>query len=132
MLETVGLVSSSSAGSAASSPSKTGRRALGRTASFGVVKGAATGQGIKLMETIRADEDLLRGLGVTDGSSDGDVPEEVRAIRAWECGCRSGVVTCSATLSSLSRTFSDIDKGNIHDIVLVGVRSYYPYREALV
>jgi cell division control protein 6 len=83
MLETVGLVSSSSAGSAASSPSKTGCRALGRAASFGVVKGAVTGQDIKLTETIRAD----RGLGVTDGSSDGDIrEEEVRAIWARECG----------------------------------------------
>jgi cell division control protein 6 len=86
MLETVGLVSSSSAGSAASSPSKTGRRTLGRAASFGVMKGAAAGQDIKLTETIRADE-VLRGLGVTDGSSDGDVrEEEVRAIWARECG----------------------------------------------
>jgi cell division control protein 6 len=79
MLETVGLVSWSSAGSAAS-PSKTGRRALGRAASFGVVKGAVAGQDIKLMETIHADE-VLRG------SSDGDVREEVvRAIWAQECG----------------------------------------------
>jgi cell division control protein 6 len=85
MLETVGLVSWSSAGSAAS-PSKTGRRALGRAASFGVVKGAVAGQDIKLTETIRADE-VLRGLGVIDGASDGDVREEVvRAIWAWECG----------------------------------------------
>jgi cell division control protein 6 len=75
MLEIVGLVSSSSAGSAASSPSKTGRRALGQAASFGVVKGAAAGQDIKLTETIRADE-VLRGLGITDGSSDGDVRED--------------------------------------------------------
>jgi hypothetical protein len=59
MLETVGLVSSSSAGSADSSPSKTGRRALGRAASFGVVKGAAAGQDIKLMETIRVGEVLV-------------------------------------------------------------------------
>jgi cell division control protein 6 len=66
MLEIVGLVSSSSAGSAASSPSKTGCRALGRAASFGVVKAAVAGQDIKLTETIRADE-VIRGLGVTDG-----------------------------------------------------------------
>jgi cell division control protein 6 len=61
MLETVGLVSSSSAGNAASSLSKTGRRALGWAASFGVVKGAVAGQDIKLMETIRVDE-VLCGL----------------------------------------------------------------------
>ncbi|KAJ8591042.1 hypothetical protein M405DRAFT_814937 [Rhizopogon salebrosus TDB-379] len=86
MLETVGLFSSSSAGSAASSPSKTGRRALGRVASFGVVKGAAASQDIKLTETIRTDE-VLRGLRVTDGSSDGNVrEEEVRAIWVRECG----------------------------------------------
>ncbi|KAJ8580090.1 hypothetical protein M405DRAFT_834919 [Rhizopogon salebrosus TDB-379] len=58
-----------------------------RTALFGVVNGAASGQDIKLTETIRADE-VLRGLGVTDGSSDGDVrEEEVKAIWARECGC---------------------------------------------
>jgi cell division control protein 6 len=50
-----------------------------------VVKGAAAGQDIKLTETIHADE-VLRGLVVTDGSSDGDVrEEEVRAIWAREC-----------------------------------------------
>jgi cell division control protein 6 len=61
MLETVGLVSSRSTGSTASSPSKTGRRALGWAASFGVVKGAVAGQDLKLMETIRVDE-VLCGL----------------------------------------------------------------------
>jgi cell division control protein 6 len=49
------------------------------------MKGAAAGQDIKLTETIHADE-VLRGLVVTDGSSDGDVrEEEVRAIWAREC-----------------------------------------------
>jgi cell division control protein 6 len=38
------------------------------------VKGAAAGQDIKLTETIHTDE-VLRGLVVTDGSSDGDVRE---------------------------------------------------------
>ncbi|OJA14500.1 hypothetical protein AZE42_04454 [Rhizopogon vesiculosus] len=83
MLETVGLVSSSSA-CIATSPSKTSRRA-GRTASFGVVK-AAAGQDIKLAETVRTDE-VLRGLGVSDGSPECDVrEEEVKAIWARECG----------------------------------------------
>ncbi|KAG1777549.1 P-loop containing nucleoside triphosphate hydrolase protein [Suillus placidus] len=87
MLETIGLVASRSARMTTASPSKTGRRALGRAASFGgVAKGAAAGQGIKLAETIRADE-VLRGLGVTDGSAASDVrDEEVRAIWARECG----------------------------------------------
>ncbi|KAG0703233.1 P-loop containing nucleoside triphosphate hydrolase protein [Suillus ampliporus] len=87
ILETVGLVSSSSACVATPSPSKTGRRAFGRAASFGgVAKGAAAGQNIKLAETIRTDE-VLRGLGVADDSPDGDVrEEEVRAIWARECG----------------------------------------------
>ncbi|OAX44149.1 P-loop containing nucleoside triphosphate hydrolase protein [Rhizopogon vinicolor AM-OR11-026] len=84
MLETVGLVSSSSA-CIATSPSKTGRRA-GRTASFGIVKAAAAGQDIKLAETVRTDE-VLRGLGVSDGSPECDVrEEEVKAIWARECG----------------------------------------------
>jgi cell division control protein 6 len=53
---------------------------------FGVVKGAVAGQDIKPTETIRADE-VLRGLGVTDGSSEGYIrEEEVRAIWARECG----------------------------------------------
>ncbi|KAG2126975.1 P-loop containing nucleoside triphosphate hydrolase protein [Suillus bovinus] len=87
MLETIGLVVSRSARVTAASPSKTGRRALGRAVSFGgVVKGATTGQNVKLAETIRADE-VLRGLGVTDDSAASDVrEEEVRAIWARECG----------------------------------------------
>ncbi|KAG2150816.1 P-loop containing nucleoside triphosphate hydrolase protein [Suillus clintonianus] len=87
MLETIGLVSSRSTRMATASPSKIGRRALGRAASFGgVAKGAAAGQDIKLAETIRADE-VLRGLGVADGSTASDVrEEEVRAIWARECG----------------------------------------------
>lgn len=87
MLETLGLVASRSVRMATASPSRTGRRALGRAASFGgAAKGAAAGQDIKLAETIRADE-VLRGLGVTDGSAASDVrEEEVRAIWARECG----------------------------------------------
>ncbi|KAG1742909.1 P-loop containing nucleoside triphosphate hydrolase protein [Suillus lakei] len=87
MLETTGLVSSRSTRTETASPSKTGRRTVGRAASFGgVAKGAAAGQDIKLAETIRADE-VLRGLGVTDGSPTSDVrEEEVRAIWARECG----------------------------------------------
>ncbi|KAG2148318.1 P-loop containing nucleoside triphosphate hydrolase protein [Suillus cothurnatus] len=87
MLETIGLVASRSARMATASPSKTGRRALGRAASFGgAAKGVAAGQDIKLVETIRADE-VLRGLGVTDHSAVSDVrEEEVRAIWARECG----------------------------------------------
>lgn len=87
MLETIGLVASRSARMATASPSRTGRRALGRAVSFGgVAKGTAAGQDIKLAETTRADE-VLRGLGVTDGSAASDVrEEEVRAIWARECG----------------------------------------------
>ncbi|KAG1866705.1 hypothetical protein F4604DRAFT_1778415 [Suillus subluteus] len=87
MLETIGLVASRSARMSTASPSKTGRRAFSRAASFGgAAKGAAAGQDIKLAETIRADE-VLRGLGVTDGSAASDVrEEEVRAIWARECG----------------------------------------------
>ncbi|KAG1807640.1 P-loop containing nucleoside triphosphate hydrolase protein [Suillus subaureus] len=87
MLETIGLVASRSAHMTTASPSKTGRRALSRAVSFGgAAKGAAAGQDIKLAETIRADE-ILRGLGVADGSAASDVrEEEVRAIWARECG----------------------------------------------
>ncbi|KAG2032452.1 P-loop containing nucleoside triphosphate hydrolase protein [Suillus americanus] len=87
MLETIGLVASRSTRMTTASPSKTGRRALSRAVSFGgAAKGAAAGQDIKLAETIRADE-VLRGLGVTDGSAASDVrEEEVRAIWARECG----------------------------------------------
>ena len=86
MLETVGLVSLSSASMTTSSPSKSGRRALGRTVSFGgVAKGAAAGQDIRLVQTIRMDE-VLRGLGITDHPTNDDVrEEEVRAIWAREC-----------------------------------------------
>lgn len=87
MLETIGVVASRSTRMATASPSRTGRRALGRAVSFGgVAKGAAAGQDIKLAETVRADE-VLRGLGLTDGSAASDVrEEEVRAIWARECG----------------------------------------------
>lgn len=87
MLETIGLVASRSTRMATASPSRTGRRALGRAVSFGgVAKGAAAGQDIKLAETVRVDE-VLRGLGLTDGSTASDVrEEEVRTIWARECG----------------------------------------------
>ena len=87
MLETVGLVSLSSTSMTTSSPSKSGHRALGRTVSFGgVAKGAAAGQDIRLVQTIRMDE-VLRGLGITDHPTNDDVrEEEVRAIWARECG----------------------------------------------
>lgn len=82
MLEGIGLVSvSSSIGS--SSPVKGGKRAFGRSASFGsgANKGGSTGE-VKLGGGVWADE-VLRGLGAgsTDPEPSGDIrEEEVRDI----------------------------------------------------
>lgn len=81
VLETSGLVASSTSYSTAASPSKSGRRGFGRTASFGgMAKGAAAGQDIRIADTVRTDE-VLRGLGVADALEITDPrEEEVRAI----------------------------------------------------
>ncbi|KIJ67681.1 hypothetical protein HYDPIDRAFT_25160 [Hydnomerulius pinastri MD-312] len=87
ILETSGLVSSSTSCSAITSPSKSGRRGFGRTTSFGTPgKGAAAGQDIKLVDSIRVDE-MLRGLGVDTTAEVADPrEEEVRAIWVRENG----------------------------------------------
>jgi cell division control protein 6 len=86
MLETVGLVALSSAGGTPGSPSKSGRRALGRAASFGGAKTtvAAGAQEARIADGVRLDEVLL-GLGCTGGQLDtpaGADPreEELRAL----------------------------------------------------
>ncbi|KAG9220513.1 hypothetical protein CCMSSC00406_0003969 [Pleurotus cornucopiae] len=89
LLEGVGLISSTgslSCLSVASTPSKTGRRNFGRTASFGGM-GKAQGSGgtVQLVEGVRLDE-VLRGLGVNNTNNEttnDDVDpreEEVRII----------------------------------------------------
>ncbi|KAH0827748.1 P-loop containing nucleoside triphosphate hydrolase protein [Lanmaoa asiatica] len=81
VLETSGIVSSSNPCSAILSPSKSGRRGVGRTSSFGSPsKGAAFGQEIKLVDSLRVEE-VLRGLGLDAASTNTDPrEEEVRAI----------------------------------------------------
>ncbi|KAH7913453.1 P-loop containing nucleoside triphosphate hydrolase protein [Hygrophoropsis aurantiaca] len=88
MLETVGLLSAPVAGSASvtSTPSKSGRRGFGRSASFGgTAKASGACQEIKLMETVRLDE-VLRGLGIEGSQADAGhaLEEEVKAIWARE------------------------------------------------
>ena len=61
MLETLGIVGKESTGP--STPSKTGRRALGRSISFSCGTKASTSSVIAFVEGVRTDE-LLRGLGV--------------------------------------------------------------------
>lgn len=81
VLETSGLISSSTCSSVAS-PSKSGRRGFGRSTSFGVMaKGTAAGQDIRIADAVRIDE-ILRGLGVADPHAEITDPreEEVRAI----------------------------------------------------
>ncbi|KAI6032639.1 P-loop containing nucleoside triphosphate hydrolase protein [Pisolithus orientalis] len=82
VLETSGLISSSTSCSAVASPSKSGRRGFGRSTSFGAMaKSAAAGQDIRIADTVRIDE-VLRGLGVADSHAEITDPreEEVRAI----------------------------------------------------
>ncbi|KAH7927512.1 P-loop containing nucleoside triphosphate hydrolase protein [Leucogyrophana mollusca] len=88
MLETVGLLSAPTAGSLSgpSTPSKSGRRGFGRSASFGgATKGAGATQEIKLVDSVRLDE-VLRGLGIVGAHSDANHAreEEVKAIWARE------------------------------------------------
>ncbi|CAA7260582.1 unnamed protein product [Cyclocybe aegerita] len=86
VLEGVGLVSLSSSllSSTSASPSK-GKRAFGRSASFGGglgKNGAGAVGDVRLVEGLWADE-ILRGLGVTADASPADArEEEVRGI--WE------------------------------------------------
>ncbi|KAG6334201.1 hypothetical protein ID866_4886 [Astraeus odoratus] len=86
ILETSGLVSSSTSCSSIGSPSKSGRRGFGRSTSFGAMaKGAAAGQDIRIADAVRTDE-ILRGLGVVELHAEIADPreEEVRAIWARE------------------------------------------------
>ncbi|KAI9572037.1 P-loop containing nucleoside triphosphate hydrolase protein [Boletus coccyginus] len=81
VLETSGIVSSTVPCSTILSPSKSGRRGVGRTSSFGSPsKGAALSQEIQLADSLRVEE-VLRGLGVDATSTNTDPrEEEVRAI----------------------------------------------------
>ncbi|KAL4080073.1 hypothetical protein V8B97DRAFT_689336 [Scleroderma yunnanense] len=81
VLETSGLVASSTSYSTAASPSKSGRRGFGRAASFGAMtKGAAAGQDIRIADAVRIEE-ILRGLGISESLETTDPrEEEVRAI----------------------------------------------------
>lgn len=81
VLETSGIVSSSVPCSTIHSPSKSGRRGVSRTSSFGSPsKGAAFSQEIKLVDSLRVEE-VLRGLGLDATSTSTDPrEEEVRAI----------------------------------------------------
>ncbi|KAH9949632.1 P-loop containing nucleoside triphosphate hydrolase protein [Amylocystis lapponica] len=89
MLETVGLVTLGAAcASQPGTPSKSGRRAFGRAASFNVGGAKAGGQDVRFVEGVRLDE-VARGLGVplagaaVQQEAEADVrEEEVRAI--WE------------------------------------------------
>jgi len=82
MLETLGIVGQESNGP--STPSKTGRRALGRSTSFSCGTKANTLSAVAFTEGVRTDE-LLRGLGVGEQaiveSKEMDTQqEELRAI----------------------------------------------------
>ena len=81
VLETSGIVTSTVPCSTILSPSKSGRRGVSRTSSFGSPsKGAALCQEIKLVESLRVEE-VLRGLGVDVTTTSTDPrEEEVRAI----------------------------------------------------
>ncbi|KAF8135568.1 hypothetical protein EV363DRAFT_1320943 [Boletus edulis] len=82
VLETSGIVSLSTPCSMMLSPSKSGRRGVSRTSSFGSPsKGTAFTQEIQLVDSLRVEE-VLRGLGMDAAASTNTDPreEEVRAI----------------------------------------------------
>lgn len=83
MLETVGLISTSSTGKVPGSPSKSGRRGFSRTASFGTGSMLSGGKEIRFVEGLRAEE-VIKGLGINSGTTDKcatDIKEEeVRSI----------------------------------------------------
>lgn len=107
VLETVGLVNLSSSSSPVSmtSPSK-GRRAFGRSASFGGLGGKAAAGGsadVSLVEGARVEE-LLRGLGVNVAVEEASVEEEeVRGIWERESKRMAREVSSSANLKSPSK-----------------------------
>lgn len=82
MLETLGIVEKHSAGP--STPSKTGRRTLGRSTSFSAVAKANASSAVTFVEGVRTEE-ILRGLGVcqqalTEGEDVDAQQDELRAI----------------------------------------------------
>lgn len=84
LLETVGLVELSGAASIPSTPTKSGKRGLARTVSFGGIAripGGTTTQEVKFVEGIRMDE-VCRGLGILDNApaTEDVMEEEVRVI----------------------------------------------------
>ncbi|KAI0342036.1 P-loop containing nucleoside triphosphate hydrolase protein [Trametopsis cervina] len=83
MLETVGLIQLSSLSSSPRTPTKSAKRSLSRTASFGTGPNKG-GQEVTFVEGVRVEE-VRRGLGIEDAplQDKGDVmAEELRAI--WE------------------------------------------------
>lgn len=88
LLETVGLLELSGAASIPSTPSKSGKRALTRSVSFGGAKASSltTTQEVRFIPGLRMDE-IIRGLGITDGQKDSAQPasgdpmeEELRVL----------------------------------------------------
>lgn len=82
MLETLGIVRKESSGP--STPSKTGRRTLGRSTSFSCSTKAISSSTVAFVEGVRTDE-ILRGLGVceqpiVEGKEMDAQQEELRAI----------------------------------------------------
>lgn len=82
MLETLGIVERHSVGP--STPSKSGRRTLGRSTSFSAVAKANASSAVNFVEGVRTEE-ILRGLGVcqqalTEGKDMDAQQDELRAI----------------------------------------------------
>ena len=120
ILETVGLASlSSSLPVRSASPTKSGRRAFGRTASSGSV-GARTqdrGQDVRLAESVRCAE-VFRGLGIT-GEAKNDVrtdvrEEEMRRIWEREKAALNKDIKANASVSS-SPKLEDLFEGATED-----------------
>lgn len=83
MLETVGLIATSSTGKVPGSPSKSGRRGLSRSVSFSVGCALGGGKELHFVEGLRVEE-VVKGLGIGIDRKGGDSTdikeEEVRSI----------------------------------------------------
>ena len=111
MLETLGIVGRESNGP--STPSKTGRRTLGRSTSFSCGTKANASSAVAFAEGVRTDE-ILRGLGVceqatVEGKEMDAQQEELRAIWNKELrDVRKDLDTLAKSKSVLADGFADM------------------------
>jgi len=111
MLETLGIVGKQSNGP--STPSKTGRRTLGRSTSFSCGTKAIASSAVVFVEGVRTEE-ILRGLGlseqaIVEGNEMDTQREELRAIWNKELrGIRKDVDALTKSKTVIADGFADM------------------------